>query len=250
MIGVFMALANVYDQGVPHLIGRIPLAFLILVTVLGKANCSELLPADINQYSRSSIGKLYNRAGEACTGVIISPVQVATAAHCLYNPRTGMLLHPESLHFLMGYKQGEYREDLRVSEFRIGSNYALDNRTMDTETSDWAVLQLKQPGPEQFRAVSLAERSAQTGDSIMVGGFAQSSKYSMTADTNCSVRGVLPNGLILHDCAVLKGDSGAPIMIKSGEMIEILGIQVAEATLRGTPVQIAVPVSDLVAIQK
>jgi hypothetical protein len=34
MIGVFMALANVYDQGVPHLIGRIPLAFLILVTVL------------------------------------------------------------------------------------------------------------------------------------------------------------------------------------------------------------------------
>jgi protease YdgD len=72
----------------------------------------------------------------------------------------------------------------------------------------------------------------------------------MTADTNCSVRGVLPNGLILHDCAVLKGDSGAPIMIKSGEMIGILGIQVAEATLRGTPVQIAVPVSDLVAIQK
>jgi hypothetical protein len=124
MIGVFMDLANVYDQGVPHLIGRIPLAFLILVTVLGKANCSELLPADINQYSRSSIGKLYNRAGEACTGVIISPVQVATAAHCLYNPRTGILLHPESLHFLMGYKQGDYREDLRVSEFRIGSNYA------------------------------------------------------------------------------------------------------------------------------
>ena len=67
----------------------------------------------------------------------------------------------------------------------------------------------------------------------------------MTADTNCSVRGVLPNGLILHDCAVLKGDSGAPIMIKSGKMIEILGIHVAEAILDGTAVQIGVPIANL-----
>jgi hypothetical protein len=90
-------------------------------------------------------------------------------------------------------------------------------------------------------AVSLAEKSARTDDPVMVGGFAESNKYSMTADTNCSIRGVLPNGLFLHDCAVMKGDSGAPIMIKNKEMIEILGIQVAEATL-GATVQIAVPV--------
>ena len=245
MTGEPMGPANMYYQRVRHLIDRMVLTFLILVAVLGKANCSELLPADINQYPWSSIGKLYNRAGEACTGVIISPVQVATAAHCLYNPRTGMLLHPESLHFLVGYKQGDYREDLRVSEFRVGSNYALDNKTLATETSDWAVLQLAQPAPEELRPVPLAEKSARVGDPIMVGGFAQSSQYSMTADTNCSVRGVLPNGLILHDCAVLKGDSGAPIMIKSGKMIEILGIHVAEAILDGTAVQIGVPIANL-----
>jgi len=114
---------------------RILVAFLVLVAFLGKANCYELLPADISQYPWSSIGKLYNRAGEACTGVIISPIQVATAAHCLYNPRTQTLLHPESLHFLAGYKQGDYREDLRVSEFRIGPNYALDETTVAAETA-------------------------------------------------------------------------------------------------------------------
>jgi V8-like Glu-specific endopeptidase len=97
-------------------------------------------------------------------------------------------------------------------------------------------------------AVSLAEKSARTDDPVMVGGFAESNKYSMTAYTNCSIRGVLPNGLFLHDCAVMKGDSGAPIMIKNKE-IEILGIQVAEATL-GATVQIAVPVSDMVAVQR
>jgi protease YdgD len=248
MIRMFMANAN--DRRLRNLIGQMPLAFLILVSVLVKANCSELLPADINQYPWSSIGKLYNRAGEACTGVIISPIQVATAAHCLYNPRTGMLLHPESLHFLLGFKQGDYREDLRVSEFRIGSNYALNARTIESETSDWAVLRLKQPAPEQFKAIPLAEKPARTGDPIIVGGFAESNKYSMTKDTNCLVRGILPNGLILHDCAVMKGDSGAPIMLKNNEMIEILGIQVAEANLTGTAVQIAVPVSEMVALRK
>ena len=137
MIGVFMALANVYDQGVPHLIGRIPLAFLILVTVLGKANCSELLPADINQYSRSSIGKLYNRAAEACTGVIISPVQVATAAHCLYNPRTGMLLHPESRSiFLWVTSRVIIAKTSAYLNSGLGRITLLDNRTMESETSD------------------------------------------------------------------------------------------------------------------
>ena len=229
---------------------RALLTCLILVVALSKANCSELLPADINQYPWSSIGKLYNRAGEACTGVIISPIEVATAAHCLYNPRTGMLLHPELLHFLLGFKQGDYREDLRVSEFKIGSDYRLDERTVESETKDWAVLQLTQPVPEEFRTVPLVEKSARVGDPIMVGGFAQSSQYSMTADTNCSVRGILPNGLILHDCAVLKGDLGAPIMTKNGKMIEILGIHVAEAILDGTAVQIGVPSANLQALQK
>ena len=101
-----MRLANEHDQCVRHLIGRILLAFLILLGVLGKANCSELLPADISQYPWSSIGKLYNRAGESCTGVIISPLQVATAAHCLYNPRTGMLLQPRIAPFSYGLQAG------------------------------------------------------------------------------------------------------------------------------------------------
>jgi hypothetical protein len=65
----------------------------------------------------------------------------------------------------------------------------------------------------------------------------------MTADTNCNVRGILPNGLILHDCAVLKG--GAPILRRAGEKIEVLGIHVASGLAGGTGVGIAVPVSTL-----
>jgi protease YdgD len=223
---------------------RLTLIFATLLFFAGQPRCSELSPVDINEYPWSSIGKLYNRAGEACTAAVISPLEVATAAHCLFNSRTRLLLQPSSLHFLLGYKQGDYRYDLRISEYRIGSNYQLGN-ALASEINDWAVLRLTQPAPQEVKPILPADKPAKIGDSLLVGGFAQSQQYSMTADTNCNVRGILPNGLILHDCAVLKGDSGAPILRRAGEMIEVLGIHVASGLAGGTAVEIAVPVSTL-----
>ena len=46
----------------------------------------------------------------------------------------------------------------------------------------------------------------------MIGGFSQKYPFKMTADVDCRVRGVMLNGLIMHDCAVMHGLSGAPII--------------------------------------
>src|SRR3979490_2788237 len=113
------------------------LVFAILATLVAGADCRELLPVDVNDYPWSSIGKLYNRAGGACTGAVVSQSEVLTAAHCLYNRRTGVLLQAASLHFLIGYRQGEYREDLRISKFVTGPDYKPDSRGA-SEKGDWA----------------------------------------------------------------------------------------------------------------
>ncbi len=217
----------------------------ILTAFAGESSCHELLPADINDYPWSAIGKLYNRAGEACTGAIVSFTEVVTAAHCLYNPRTRVLLRPESLHFLIGYKQGAYREDLRIAKFIVGSNYTLDS-TVLSETSDWAILKLALPATAGTKPLPFANKPAKIGDRIMVGGFAQSRQYSMTADTDCSVRAILSNGLLVHDCAVMKGDSGAPLLRPDGDAIEVLGVHVASALSNLVAVQIAVPAANLI----
>jgi protease YdgD len=223
---------------------RLTLIFATLLFLTGQPRCSERSPVDINEYPWASIGKLYNRAGEACTAAVVSPLEVVTAAHCLFNPRTRLLLQPPSLHFLLGYKQGDYQYDLRISEYRIGPNYQLGN-ALASEINDWAVLKLTQPAPQEIKPIPLSDQPAKIGDSLLVGGFAQSQQYSMTADINCNVRGILPNGLILHDCAVLKGDSGAPTLRHAREKIEVLGIHVASGLAGGTAVGIAVPVSNL-----
>ena len=48
---------------------------------------------DIGVYPWSSVGKLYNSTGGACTGSLVGPNKVLTAAHCIFNTRTWRLLY-------------------------------------------------------------------------------------------------------------------------------------------------------------
>jgi hypothetical protein len=82
------------------------------------------------------------------------------------------------------------------------------------------------------------------GERIMIGGFSQKYPFKMTADADCQVRGVMPNGLIMHDCAVMHGISGAPLLKPIGERnVQVVGVHVATGAVGGTPTALAVPVS-------
>src|SRR5919202_5264778 len=74
-------------------------------------------------YPWSSVAKLYNSIGGACTAVVIERTQVLTAAHCLYVRRTGRFVQPGSVHVLLGYERGDYRVHARVARFRLGAGY-------------------------------------------------------------------------------------------------------------------------------
>jgi protease YdgD len=219
--------------------------FAVLASLVARADCHDLLPVDTDDYPWSSIGKLYNGAGGTCTGVVVSRTEVVTAAHCLYNRRNGVLLEATSLHFLIGYRQGEYREDLRISKFITGPDYKSDS-TEASERGDWAILTLANPSTQEIKPVSLANNPPSIGSRVMVGGFGQPKQFIMTADTDCGVREILPNGLLVHDCAVTPGDSGAPLIRSNGDAIEIVGVNVASAPMYGITAKIAVPASSFI----
>ena len=67
------------------------------------------LTVDPNNPPWNAIAKVQTNIGVRCTGALIAPAMVLTAAHCLYNRRTRALLQPVSLHVLLGYERGAYR---------------------------------------------------------------------------------------------------------------------------------------------
>jgi protease YdgD len=165
-----------------------------------------------------------------------------TAAHCLFNRATSRFLQPDALHFLLGYKGGEYRSHARVASYVLGPNYKPDEVSKSILV-DWAILMLTEPLAESITPFTLAENPSVPGERIMVGGFSQRYPFKMTADTDCAVRAVLPTGLIVHDCAVMHGVSGAPLLVGTGKDVKVAGVHVATGGPAGSIAAFAVPVS-------
>lgn len=197
---------------------------------------------DEQSYPWSSIGKLFNETGASCSGVVISRDQILTAAHCLYNARSGRFLAPETLHFLVGYRTGRYSAHARISSYRIGPGF--DPRRYDqTAGSDWAVLTVAERLPAAIEPIRLRRELAPTGTKAVLVGYGRDRAFAMTADRDCELRENFAAGSLLrHTCRSTFGYSGAPILVGTGgREVEVAGIQIAAMRGNGTDQMIAVP---------
>lgn len=195
----------------------------------------DRLAVEAGQYPWSAMGRLNNGLGGHCSGVLVGPRLLATAAHCLWNPRTRAPIPVTSLTFVAGYDRGNYLKASKVARMHPapGWNLATNNAGagLSGRADDWALLELEEPLGDSVGWIAPGA-DPQPGQGVTAAGYGKDKAHVPTAHLGCAVlerRG----GLFINDCDAVQGDSGGPMLVWQGGQPQLAALNVAVLIDRG-----------------
>jgi protease YdgD len=186
---------------------------------------------DPRQPPWDAIAKVQTNIGTRCTGALIAPRVVLTAAHCLYNRLTRAPLQPVSLHVLIGATRGEYRWHRTVTRYTAGAGFT--GAAVGPQYTDWARLELDEAIPGLVAPLRIATEALPPGTPIALPGYSQDHAQILMADVDCRVTralGAIARSFITHDCDATRGTSGGPLLMRQGGNWVVIGINIGAAT--------------------
>lgn len=203
------------------------LAFAVALLAAASAGAAERRTVvDPNTPPWDAVARIQTNIGTRCTGVLIAPATVLTAAHCLYNPRTRAMLEPLSLHVLFGFQRNGYRWHRLVARDVVGAGF--DGRVPRPQPSDWARLDLAEPVP--VKPLPVFGGTIVPGLPVVLAGYNQDRTQLLLADLSCqALRTAAVGGgiFVIHDCAGTHGTSGGPLLTRQNARWAVVAINVA-----------------------
>lgn len=232
MIRPLLAAALVLLGGVAHAADS---SQRIAHELRGLKGGDDRLAVEAAQYPWSAMGRLNNGVGGHCSGVMVGPRLLATAAHCLWNPRTRAPIPVTSLTFVAGYDRGNYLKASKVARMHAAPGWNLATNNAGTglagRADDWALLELDEPLGEAVGWVALGG-DPEAGQIVTAAGYGKDKAHVPTAHLGCSVlerRGALA----INDCDAVQGDSGGPMLVWRGGQPSVAALNVAVLLERG-----------------
>lgn len=195
--------------------------------------------------------KIENRS--TCTGAMIRPDLILTAAHCLFDGDSGERMDPRNIEFRAGWRDGKsiarrFGKSAVIHPKFLGG----DGTTLSSQQIryDVALLQLANPIYSTHADPFRTDRGVRLGANVSVVSYGKGRNDAASRQRACKVLDYI-RGVVAMSCNVVPGSSGSPVFAMRDGRPRIVSVVSATGTHEGRKVSfgmdIELPLADILA---